>query len=645
MKQTLMLIICFTFSKIVVAQNNTKLPQQMGTATEQQLENITENNADEETEDDSYLLELSQYQKDPVNINEDVTPLTALHLISPLQLENLIAYRRYLGNLISIYELQSLPGWDIATIQKIRPYITVRTAENLATSLRTRLKNGDHTILIRSSQTLERSQGYIIDPNAGKNFYQGSPQKILFRYRYNYKNILQYGLLGEKDAGEQFFKGTEQHGFDFYSAHFFAKKIGMIRSLAVGDYTVNMGQGLIQWMSLAFKKGPDILSVKREADILRPYSAAGEINFYRGVAITLRKKRWEATVFGSVRKIDANFSAADSVGPYEDFVTSFQTSGYHRTPSETADKSIQRQQSFGGNISYRFNNLKIGLNAVKHQFRYPLIRSHEPYNLYALMGKNLGNYSLDYSFTKSNFHVFGELAMSDKNAPAFLSGILISTSFKTDLSILYRNISKRYQSLYSNAFTENSRPSNENGLFAGITIRPSEAWRIDGYVDFYTFPWLKYRVNMPSSGQDYTIQLTYKPNKTLEIYTRYHTASKSLNDDPDGQVLSAVMPQSKKNWRINLSYKLDQTFTVRCRSEILSFEDHSFTPENGFLLYTDLLYNPSLSPFAASGRIQYFETDNYNSRIYAYENDVLYSYSIPVFYGKAIAITSISTIT
>ena len=41
-----------------------------------------------------------------------------------------------------------------------------------------------------------------------------------------------------------------------------------------------------------------------------------------------------------------------------------------------------------------------------------------------------------------------------------------------------------------------------------------------------------------------------------------------------------------------------------------------------------------LKPFSANIRLQYFQTDDYNSRLYAYENDVLYSYSIPVFYEK-----------
>ena len=41
-----------------------------------------------------------------------------------------------------------------------------------------------------------------------------------------------------------------------------------------------------------------------------------------------------------------------------------------------------------------------------------------------------------------------------------------------------------------------------------------------------------------------------------------------------------------------------------------------------------------LKPYTASMRLQYFETNGYNSRLYAYENDVLYSFSIPVFYDK-----------
>src|SRR6185503_7473909 len=101
-------------------------------------------------------------------------------------------------------------------------------------------------------------------------------------YRYSYKNLLQYGLVGDKDAGEQFLKGAQHSGFDFYSFHLFARNVGVIQSLAIGDFTVNMGQGLIHWQGLAFKKSAATMSIKRQSAVLRPYNSAGEFYFHRG---------------------------------------------------------------------------------------------------------------------------------------------------------------------------------------------------------------------------------------------------------------------------------------------------------------------------------------------------------------------------
>ena len=348
----------------------------------------------------------------------------------------------------------------------------------------------------------------------------------------------------------------------------------------------------------------------------------------------MAKKNWEATVFGSYRNLDANFAIGDSSDADDDLVTSLQTSGFHRTPSEAADKGIQRQLAFGGNLAYRFRDLHVGVNAVQYQFKYPLVKSAEPYNLYALSGKSFGNYSIDYSYTYRNLHFFGEAAMNDKSYRAFVNGILISTASNVDMSLVYRNISKGYQSLYANAFTESSTPSNEKGLFAGISIKVSDAWRLDAYADMYKFPWLRFRVNAPTTGSDYVAQLTYKPNKIFEIYTRYKSETKSINYNPDDHTLSPVAAQPKQDWRTQFAYKLNPTFTLRSRAEALWFDKRGDAPETGFLIYADVLYNPPLKPWSGNIRLQYFETDSYNSRLYAYENDVLYSYSIPVFYEK-----------
>ena len=602
--------------------------------TEQQLENITENNEDMENEDDSYLQQMVQYINNPISLNTaDAAELIQLRILTPLQIQNFILYRSLVGNLLDLYELQAVPGWDIGTIQKIRPYIYVSSKILLSSDLKTRLQNGDHSILLRVSQVPERSKGFLIDSSSATNFYPGSPQKLLFRYKYTYKNLLQYGILGEKDAGETFFKGKQKQGFDFYSAHIFLRKVGIIKSLAIGDFTVNLGQGLTQWQSLAFKKSVDVINVKREADVLRPYNSAGEINFHRGLGITLAKNNWQFMLFGSYKNIDANF-VADTSQRHDDFVSSLQTSGFHRTKSELADKGIQRQLAFGGNFSYQYKRLHLGVNAVQFKFKLPLIKSKEPYNMYALSGSSFGNYSLDYSYTFKNIHFFGEAAFTSKFDKAFINGLIISASSRVDMSLLYRNISKSYQSLYTTAFTESSYPNNEKGLYAGISIKPNNYWRIDAYTDFYKFPWLRFRVDAPSTGADYLIQINYKPNKQLEIYTRYHSESKAININFNQLTLSPVMQQPKKNWRTQVSYKINTAITLRSRTEIVWFDKKSTLAEQGFLTYFDFVYKPLLKPYSGSLRVQYFETNGYNSRLYAYENDVLYSFSIPVFYDK-----------
>jgi hypothetical protein len=635
MKKSILIICLFSIAHLrTVAQVPVPEPAPTNTTVEQQLENITENSEDQETEDDSYLQQLNLLQRNPVNLNNaDEIFLKELRMLTPMQVQNFLAYRSLLGNLISIYELQAIPGWDIATIQKIRPFVTVSNGQGLLEDIFERLRNGDHSILARVSQTLEKSKGYLIDSGSATNFYPGSPQRIFLRYKYTYKNLLQYGFVGEKDAGEQFFKGAQKNGFDFYSAHFFVRNAGMVKSLALGDFTVNMGQGLTQWMSLAFKKGPDIMAVKRQSAVLRPYNSSGEIFFHRGAGITIGKDNWLATVFGSIRKVDANFNA-DTTNSQDEFISSLQTSGLHRTKSEVEDKGTQRQLAFGGNFSYRIKRLHVGINAIQFKLKYPLIKAADPYNYYALTGKQFGNYSVDYSYTFKNMHFFGEAAVTEKKYPAFVNGLLISVANNVDMSFFYRNISKGYQSLYTNAFTESTYPTNEKGFFTGISIRPHMNWRIDAYADIYRFPWLKFRVNAPTEGKDYMVQLNYKPNKQFEIYSRYKAESKYINFNPDLQTLSPVIAQPRKNWRTHLSYKLNSIFTLRTRAEVVWFDKKGPAEEQGFLLYTDVLYKPMMKAFSGNIRLQYFETEGYNSRLYAYENDVLYSFSIPVFYDK-----------
>ena len=604
--------------------------QDIPATTEQQLENQTD--ADQiETEDDSYLQDLEQFRKNPINLNTaDADELKRLRIITDLQIENLISYRNIFGKFISLYELQAVPAWDVSTIHKLLPFITIVVPISFAEEGGLRFRDGDHSLLLRVSQVLEKSDGF--DKSTSGTKYIGSPQRILFRYRYTYKNLLQFGMVGDKDAGEQFFKGAQKKGFDFYSFHFFVRKIGIIQSLALGDFTVNMGQGLIQWQGLAFKKSADVMGVKRQSSILRPYSSAGEFYFHRGAGITIKKGRLETTAFVSIRKLSANF-VADTVNN-EDFISSFLTSGYHRTNSENGDRNNLTQTTFGSNVTYRGQHWHIGVNGIYYNFSLPVQKRDEPYNLYAISGKNWYNFSVDYSYTYKNLHFFGEAAADKDFNKAFINGLLVSVDSRVDISFVQRTISAAYQSINGNAFTENTYPTNETGFYAGITIRPASSWRLDAYGDIYKFPWLKYLVDAPSYGRDFLVQLTYTPNKQVEIYTKFRNESKQANQSDNTTITNYLVALPRQDWRLQLSYKLNTAITLRNRVELLWYDNKGVNKETGFLSFIDFIYSPLLTAYSGVLRLQYFETGGYNSRIYAYENDVLYSYSIPAFFDK-----------
>lgn len=629
------IVICLLlFSGIgnnVWSQDTVPPPTEPPTVVEDQLESLTESNEDVTTENDAYLQDMDFFSKHPINLNyADQGLIQQLQLLTPVQISNLLAYRKLLGNFLSIYELQAIPGWDIATIKRIRPFITVEEKLNVFSSLGERFKGGEHSLMVRAQQILEDQVGY--DGDTSKSRYLGDPRRLFVRYKYKFGNLLQYGFTAEKDAGEEFFKGTQKQGFDFYSAHLFIRNLGIIKAIAIGDFAVNMGQGLTQWQSLSFGKGGEILNTKRQSDVLRPYNSAAEIAFHRGVGITLKKDRWETTAFVSMRKLDANFNV-DTLN-FEDFVSSLQTSGYHRTKSEVANKNTQDQFTLGGNLSYSSERFHLGANAIHYNFKYPISKQDVPYNKYALNGKTAGNYSIDYSLTYKNAHLFGEVAVDEKLNKALISGMVVSTNTAVDMTFLYRKIDPGYQSLYTSAFTENTYPTNESGFYTGVTILPTDFLRINAYADFFHFPWIKYRTDAPTYGSDYMVQVIYTPSRDAEFYVRYKNKSKSYNYNPNEYVLSPVVAQPLEGLRLQFRYKISKSFTLRSRVDLAWYDKRGEEPENGFLTYVDVIYKPVMKPFSGNVRLAYFETDGYNSRMYAYENDVLYGYSIPVLYGK-----------
>jgi hypothetical protein len=601
------------------------------TTVEQALEDLA--NADEtETEDDSYQQALSQLRRNPLNLNTaSLADLQVFRVLNEMLLLQLLNYRRLMGPFHSIYELQAVPGWDVETIQRILPYVTIGPSQSIVDDFRGRFNGGSHSLLLRVQEVIEKSRGFTPD-SLGNTRYLGSPVRVFFRYKYVYKNNMQFGILGDKDAGEQFGKGAQKNGFDFYSMHFFARNLGVVKRIAIGDYTVNMGQGLLTYQSLAFRKSVDVLNVKRQTEIFRPYNSAGEFNFHRGAAITVGIKNWYLSAFVNKRKISA--TALADTAEFEDFVSGILTNGLHRTKAEAAKRNNTDEFGLGGSLQYRTSKLQLGANVVHYELEKPLIRQNEPYNYFRFNGKKVTGISGEYGYTFRNLHMFGEVAFNPGGSTAQVHGLIANVDRNVDISFVYRNIAKDYYTLYGNAFTENTAPTNEKGMFMGISFRPWKAIRVDAYADVFKFPWLRYRVDRPSEGKEFLVQLTWKPNKQVEVYTRYRAETKALNYSLPNEPTKVTADIPRQNWRTHISYKVSPSVTLRARAEAVLYDRGGDEAEQGFMVYTDFNYKPMLKPVSFNLRLQFFETDDFNSRIFAFENDVLYSFSIPPLYGK-----------
>jgi hypothetical protein len=594
--KAILLIISFAWLTGLYAQDEPEI-------LKRKLEATAETNGLDETGIKELQEDLDHFRKHPINLNK-ATPeeFRKLHILTDLQIDAFIRYRKELGNLISIYELQSVPGWDLITIDAILPYVSIDNNSSLIDKQYKKTQSLKFDIY----RILEKSKGY---DTSLKNHYLGDSFGLLLTYSNRFSKSLQFGFTASKDPGEPFLKAPNNTGFDFYSFRLQIQNLGVIKNLVVGDYTVSLGQGLIYWQSLSFSKYADITSIKKQGEIIGAYQSANEFNFKRGVAVTVQKNNFEFSSFLSFKRISGHVNSDTA-----DFFTSLLTNGYHRTLSEINQKNNVSLFSVGGNISFHKGYFNLGLNTAFDYFSKPFIKSAAPYNYYAFSGKKLFNNSISYSYTYYNMHVFGEFAIDKDFHKAIVQGILLSLSKTVDFSLLYRNLPPQYQSVFGKAYTENSQPSNESGLNTGIVVKPFHNLKISANVDYYQSPWLKYRVDAPSNGSNYLVQMQYVPSQKFEFIINYKNKSTYLNT-PDSNTNYLIVARSE-HWIIGSNWKLCKETALKFQLEFMNnIQDTSFS--KGFLLYLEVRKRLNRK-FQVDGRVQYIGSPG--STIYSYYN-------------------------
>lgn len=612
--------------------------QEKSEVVQQRIEFIAEQLETEEIDLTNVVEQLNYYFDHPLNLNgATADELEELNLLSDVQISDLLLHIKLFGKLITIYELQSLEYWDLQTIQLVQPFVKVDDKlESLHISLKEAVKQGNYELYMRYQTTPEEKTGYQQVPDsvlqASNKYYYGNPDRYYSRFRYSYRTNLSIGVTGEKDAGEQFFRGAQKDGFDFYSAHAFFKGGKYLKALAVGDYQVQIGQGLNLWSGYAFGKTADVTNIKRSANPIRPYTSVDESRFMRGAAIDLGFGPFSLLAFASMKKVDASV-LADSLYDDLEFVSSINLSGLHRTNSEIQRKDALTEKMAGANFRYRNRNFQLGIAGVYQGYDKDFNKSIQPYNQFDFRGKEMVSLSGDYSYVIRNFNFFGEASRSSYSGNwANVHGVLFSLDSRASFSLLYRNYQKGYQSFYNNGFSEGSNTQNENGIYAGFKLKLSSAWTLNTYADFFAFPWMKYQVDAPTAGHELLIQPSYKPNKQLEIYARFRQQLRQKNSRDSDGTATPIEDVLQRNYRINLSYAVSEFFTVKSRIEYVTINRPSNDPEDGLIITQDILFKPKNLPFDLSLRYALFDTDSYDTRIYTYENNALYVFAVPAYF-------------
>lgn len=547
--------------------------------------------------------------------------LLALRHFDPLHVEQLLAYRDLLGPFLYVHELQAVPGWDLDDIRKLLRFVHLGGDLNArAAPVWKGLYAGKNQLLLRYGRSF---------PTNIPSSSEGLPNAWGLRFRHRSDHRVSWGFTAENDPGEAFFKGSNAHGFDFYSAHVYVRDISpRIQGVALGDFTARFGQGLLMQSGFAPGKSAETVAVMRGGAVLAPYAAFGESYFLRGGAVAFKPNtHWECVgLFGTKRR-DATVAGKLDTADQGAF-SAFRYAGLHRTPSEREQERNIRETMMGLHAKRIFSKGHIGAQILSLRYDQPMVPPTQPHQRYAFRGRQLDAASVDYQWGYRGYLFFGETAKSVQGGWAFVNGVLFAPERRMTVAVLHRHYSARYAAVYAHPFSESARAQNERGLYLGAEIRPVKKWQINAYTDVWRHPWLRSGAQGISAGADHLLRVWWKPQRHVSVYALWQHGVKEA--DRSGDWYGGLTTVSRNRWRLHASYRLPGGVELRSRLEHMRVASAG----TGLLMFQEAVIKPLGSRVYGTVRYVVFDTDTFDARVYAFENDLFAALSIPAFSGQ-----------
>jgi|APCry1669189204_1035204.scaffolds.fasta_scaffold00279_8 Helix-hairpin-helix motif len=586
------------------------------------------------------MEEQDESRSRPVDLNASTADdLARIPYINAFQRKNLFDYLADYGEVFSIYELHAVPGFDSVLIRKITPFICFNpVSHSLPMSCKNLAKYGKHQVLLQAGTSFPRSAGYMvadeIKAKPGANYYPGSPYGMSFRYSYSFYDRLSIGISGDKDAGEQFFAGPQKYGMDTYSGYLSFTTRKIMKRLIIGNFRAGWGLGLTFNTGSSLGIYPGFNQEFSVGKGISPSQSLSESSVLRGIAVNIGYGRFTLSGICSYRNRDATV-VEDLLNGITSF-SAFVETGYHRTFSEISKRGKISEMIVGANLNFRSNFFSLGLTVYSVSLSAPYQPKILLYNLPAFTGKNNFVAGVDFNIFYRFVRLSGEVSRSENGSVAVIAGLNLNPDPRFSAVLLYRNYPPAYQNLYSNCFRQNTYAANERAWFMGFTASLPLHCSLSLYADFCTFPWAKYGVSKPSEGTGLGAMLTWQMNSKLNCIFRYTYSCAETDLIKADEVLHGTGNKNSFSYRLQLNWTVSAAVCLQSRVEVKQTRQSPEPETTGWLLFQDISIKPLKVPLKIILRYSVFDCPYYESRIWAYEPDVLYGYSLPSYYGKGV---------
>lgn len=577
---------------------------------------------------------LSELAEHPFNINMVTKEeLEQLPFLSDKMVENILYYVYKYGPLVSLNELWGVEGMDKLTQMFLKDFIYVgNSVEKQAFSWKNLWKYNKQEVWMRTDIPLNEKAGYADIPlgeeeKFASRQYYGSPYYLNLRYKFQFQQKIYVSLAAEKDAGEPFFSLYNRKGFDFYNASVQLNDFGKLHTLVLGNYKASFGYGLVMNMGFSMGKYTSFSTLNRAGKGLSKYTSMNEANYLQGAGASWKwKNRWLLTGFVSFRNQDATVD--------NECITTLKTDGYHRLKKDMEKKNAVFNTLVGSNLTYDGKYFEGGFTAVYNVFIKVLNPAERLYNRYYPRGRYFYNVGVNYKWYKGKFVFSGETAVDKQGKIATLNQLTYSPVVNTSLIVINRYYDKKYQSLYANGFGENSRLQNEAGLFIGLETSLLSKMKLLCYGDFFYFPWYRYLVDKKGTiGMEGVFQVSYSPLNSLDMLIKYSYKNKAKNYQ-DTEESKLVLPNIRQRLHYQLTYSPLSVLRWKTVVEYVRSEVWKREASNGWALGSSIKVDiPCLSLRTSLSGV-WFHTQDYASRVYMYEQGLLYAFSMMSLYGR-----------